>query len=177
MSDSLIPVAPGFETPLEMLEACHGRLQGQLETLARLAAWLPAHGADDQAQQAASAVMRYFDLAAANHHMDEEDDLFPVLLARVDASRRAQLQALIDWILADHRRMFAAWALMRERLAAIAEGKAAELAEEQVEAFANRYRQHIAREESELLPYARELLTGEDIAALSKTMVARRRQG
>ncbi len=178
MSDSLIRVAPGFETPLEMLEACHGRLQGQLETLARLAAWLPAHGgADDQAQQAASAVMRYFDLAAVNHHMDEEDDLFPVLLARVDASRRAQLQALIDWILADHQRMFAAWALMRERLAAIAQGEAAELSAEQVEEFASRYHQHIAREESELLPYARELLTDEDVAALSGAMVARRRQG
>lgn len=177
MSDSLIPVAPGFETPLEMLEACHGRLQGQLETLARLAAWLPAHGADKQAQQAASAVMRYFDLAAVNHHMDEEDDLFPVLLARVDAPRRAQLQALIDWILADHQRMFAAWALMRERLAAIAQGEAAELSAKQVEEFSSRYHQHIAREEGELLPYARELLTDEDVAALSETMVARRRQG
>jgi hemerythrin-like domain-containing protein len=177
MSDSLIPVAPGFETPLEMLEACHGRLQGQLETLARLAAWLPAHGSDTQARQAATAVMRYFDLAAVNHHMDEEDDLFPVLLARVDAQRRPTLQGLIDWILADHQRMFAAWAEMRERLAAIAAGEPAALTPAQVEAFAARYHHHIAREEGELLPYARELLTEKDVVALGETMTARRRQG
>lgn len=177
MSDSLIPVAPGFETPLEMLEACHGRLQSQLATLGRLAAWLPEHGADKQAQQAASAVMRYFDVAAVNHHMDEEDDLFPVLLARVNEARRADLQALIDWILVNHQHMFAAWARMRERLAAIAAGEAVELTAEQVEMFASRYHRHMAREEGELLPYARELLTDEDVAALSETMVARRRQG
>ncbi len=176
MADSLIPVAPGFETPLDMLEACHGRLQGQLETLARLAAWLPGHGADAQARQAATAVMRYFDLAAVNHHMDEEDDLFPVLLERVDAARRGQLQALIDWILADHQRMFAAWAEMRGRLEAIARGEAAELTAEQVAGFAERYHAHIAREEGELLPYARELLTEQDVAVLGESMTARRRQ-
>ncbi|THF64378.1 hemerythrin domain-containing protein [Pseudothauera rhizosphaerae] len=176
MAESLISVAPSFETPLEMLEACHGRLQGQLDTLARLAAWLPEHGADAQARQAASAVMRYFDLAAVNHHMDEEDDLFPVLLARVDAERRPQLQALVDWILADHQRMFAAWAQMHERLAAIAQGEGEELSAAQVEEFATRYRQHIAREEGELLPWARELLNEADVAALGETMTARRRQ-
>lgn len=175
MIDSLIPSAPGMETPLEMLEACHERLQGQLATLARLAAWLPEHGADAQARQAAANVMRYFDLAAVNHHLDEEEDLFPVLRARVDAARRAALGELIDWILADHQAMFAAWAAMRARLEPISRGEAAQLTETEVAAFAERYRRHIAREEGELLPYARELLTGEDIAALSATMIARRR--
>lgn len=176
MPDSLIPVAPGLETPLEMLEACHGRLQAQLATLGRLAAWLPENGADRQAVQAAANVMRYFDLAAVNHHLDEEEDLFPVLLQRVDAARRDALAALIDWILADHQRMFAAWAAMRAKLEKISRGERADLSVEEVERFAEQYRTHIAREEGELLPYARELLTGEDVVALTATMTARRRQ-
>lgn len=176
MSDSLIPVAPGLETPLEMLEACHGRLQAQLATLARLAAWLPEHGADRQAAQAAANVMRYFDLAAVNHHLDEEEDLFPVLLERVDEPRRSALGELIEWILADHQRMFAAWAAMREKLEAISRGEGAALSASEVESFAEHYRRHIAREEGELLPYARELLTEQDLVALTATMTARRRQ-
>jgi hemerythrin-like domain-containing protein len=176
MADSLIPVAPGLETPLEMLEACHGRLQAQLATLARLAAWLPEHGADRQASQAAANVMRYFDLAAVNHHLDEEDDLFPVLLERVEAGRREALAELIDWILADHQRMFAAWATIRAKLEPIARGEVADLSADEVEQFTERYRRHIEREEGELLPYARELLTERDIAALTATMTARRRQ-
>ncbi len=176
MTDSLIPVSPGLETPLEMLEACHERLQGQLETLARLAAWLPEHGSDRSAQQAAAAVMRYFDLAAVNHHLDEEEDLFPVLRERVGEADRDALEHLIDGLLADHQEMFAGWAAMRARLEPISRGESAELGAGEVQAFAERYRRHIEREEGELLPRARTLLTEQDVAALSGTMTARRRQ-
>lgn len=176
MTDSLLPVAPGMETPLEMLEACHERLQAQLTTLARLAAWLPEHGADAQAQQAATNVMRYFDLAAVNHHLDEEEDLFPVLRARVGARERDALSALIDGLLAEHQEMFAAWAAMRARLEPLSRGTAVELSPAEVENFAARYRCHIEREEGELLAYARALLTNEDVATMSATMTARRRQ-
>lgn len=56
--------AVGFEVPLEILAACHGRVQRQCETLLRLVAHVQAHGADRPAQEAAAAVMRYFDTAA-----------------------------------------------------------------------------------------------------------------
>ena len=38
--------AVGFEVPLEMLAACHGRVQHQCETLLRLITHLQTHGAD-----------------------------------------------------------------------------------------------------------------------------------
>lgn len=176
MNETLIPVSPGFETPLEMVEACHERLHGQLDTLARLAAWLPEHGADRQAQQAAVAVMRYFDLAAVNHHLDEEEDLFPALLARAEGGVRAHLQTLVDWLLADHQRMFAGWAAMRAVLLPISRGEEAELDAADVQAFAERYQRHIEREEGELLPMARVLLTEDDQRVLGERMSARRRQ-
>lgn len=176
MTDSLIPIAPGFETPLEMLEACHERLQAQLSTLDRLAKWLPEHGADKQAQQAAANVIRYFDAAAVNHHRDEEEDLFPLLLERVDAARQSGLQDLIDWILEDHQRMFSAWAEMRARLEPLTRGEVTGLELGEVERFTEIYEFHIAREEGELLPFAHELLGEADIAALAASMTARRRQ-
>jgi hypothetical protein len=43
--------AVGFEVPLEMLAACHGRVQTQCATLRRLAAHLTTHGADRQPQE------------------------------------------------------------------------------------------------------------------------------
>ena len=46
--------AVGFEVPLEMLAACHGRVQSQCETLNRLVVHLRSHGADLQAQRASS---------------------------------------------------------------------------------------------------------------------------
>lgn len=176
MSDSLISIAPGFDTPLEMLEACHERFQSQLETLDRLARWLPDHGSDVQARKAAATVIHFFDVAAVHHHIDEERELFPVLIERVGSDRRITLVSLIDWIKEDHQRMFAAWDVMRTRLELIVAGEVAELTLEQVRSFTERYVMHIEREEGELFPYARELLGDADIARVGGSMSARRTQ-
>ena len=37
MGKSLLPQIPGFDDPLEMLHACHGRIEAQCETLLKLA--------------------------------------------------------------------------------------------------------------------------------------------
>jgi hypothetical protein len=64
-----------FDHPLEMLTACHERIEAQCETLRRLAEHMPRHGCDAQAQQAASNVMRYFDSAVRHHREDDEPNL------------------------------------------------------------------------------------------------------
>ena len=124
--DSLLPpAAPGLDEPLEMLHACHERIRAQLGTLRRLAEWLPQHGADEQALRAAQAVMRYFDLAAVNHHLDEEDDLLPAMLAaaeesaQTDAAKEAELAALQQLarrVLREHGLLTARWEAVREKL-------------------------------------------------------------
>ena len=70
----------GFEVPLEMLAACHHRVESQCTTLQRLVAHLATHGSDEGARVAAAAVLRYFDTSAVDHHADEEIDLFPALI-------------------------------------------------------------------------------------------------
>ena len=84
----------GFEAPLEMLGTCHGRIEHQCETLRRLLAHLPVHGADAQARNAASAVMRRFDSAARDHHEDEEQDLFPAALESMAGSDASCLREM-----------------------------------------------------------------------------------
>jgi hemerythrin-like domain-containing protein len=167
--------APGMDEPLEMLSACHERVHARLATLERLVHWLPGHGADVQAQQAAVAVMRYFDLAAVNHHLDEENDLLPVMRTRVAAADAQRLALLETRILDEHRSLAALWADMRRRLAAIAAGDDGELDEAAVSAFCAAYAEHIAFEETEVLPWAERLLGDEERAAMSVTMTARRR--
>ena len=66
--------AAGPEAPLDMLAACHTRVEKQCQTLLRLQPHLMEHGSDAAAREAASAVMRYFDTAAKHHHEDEEQD-------------------------------------------------------------------------------------------------------
>nr|ALS92317.1 hemerythrin HHE cation binding domain protein [uncultured bacterium] len=154
-----------------MLEACHDRIEDRLDVLKRLTEHLPAHGCDEQARQAASNVMRYFDTAGEHHHQDEELDLFPAL-ARAGADD--VLLRVMDELRSDHRRMRDAWKALRQALEPIASGASAKLDPECVRKFAELYRRHIAREEAELLPRAASMLSADVLEALGAEMARRR---
>jgi hemerythrin-like domain-containing protein len=164
--------AADFDHPLEMLSACHERIGDRLETLERLVAHLPQHGCDEQARQAATNVMRYFDTAGEHHHDDEERDLFPAL--ERTRTHDAAAAALIARLREEHVRLRGMWQTLRAELQCIAAGSGASLDAAHVERFGALYRQHIDLEELELLPLAEKALGESDTAALGAAMARRR---
>jgi hemerythrin-like domain-containing protein len=166
--------AAGFESPLTMLAECHRRVERQCATLARLAPHLAANGSDTAAREAATAVLRYFDTAAPNHHADEEQDLFPALLESMAGSDAVCLRQIIERLLAEHRTLDRHWTALRRTLQAVAEGRDARLDGADVEAFAALYARHIALEEGELIPMAARLLGDAELQRLGDAMRARR---
>lgn len=166
--------AVGFDTPLAMLAECHRRVEDQCATLQRLLPHLAAHGPDRAAAEAASAVLRYFDLAGPKHHADEEADLFPALLESMAGSDAVCLRELTEGLAAQHREFEWRWAALRTPLAEIAAGRAAVLDAPAVAAFCALYAEHIAREERELLPLAQRLLPEAVQADIGRAMRQRR---
>ena len=166
--------APDFDQPIAVLKHCHDRIRKQLATLDKLLAHLPEFGADEQARQAAGAVLKYFDKAAHLHHDDEEQDLIPMLRAVAQGEDAATLQALAPVILQDHKDMDALWQDLHEQLTAIAEGHAATLSASAVQRFSQRYSSHMEREEGTMAPMALRLFSPEQMAQLGKAMQARR---
>jgi hemerythrin-like domain-containing protein len=164
---------PGWDEPLEMLEACHERIQAQLSTLERLGPHLETKGCDAEARSGAQAVLRYFDTSGAWHHQDEDHDLFPVLRVKAAALGRPDVMAAIEELQLEHETMDAQWKRLRERLMAIAGGEP-RLDVEDVARFAWLYRRHMDREATAVLPFARQALDSSERAALGKRMAARR---
>ena len=166
--------AVGFDTPFEMLEACHERVERSLDLLARLTTYLHGHPCDDSARQAARDVLRYFDLAAPLHHEDEELHVFPLLLARGGAPVVAQVQQLQ----ADHTRMADHWQAARALLQALDEGGKTSFSTEDeavLARFAEGYSAHIRAEEEVIYPAARALLDAQALQRMGQEM--RRRRG
>lgn len=159
--------AAGFEQPFEMLEACHERVLQRLDLLERLDGHLQQHGADAQAQGAATDLMRYFDLAAPHHHEDEERHVLPRL-------RAGGLAALADRLAAEHRRMHAGWLALRPALRAVQSGQALHL-DDAWRAWAALYRGHIEAEEGVAFPAARGASSAADRQAMGQEMAQRRR--
>lgn len=162
--------APTFDSPLDMLSACHDRIMDQCTTLQKLMNHLPMHGCDAQAQQAAQGIMRYFDTAGHFHHLDEEVDLFPLLLAANNPGANDLIQHLLN----DHKSMDAIWLKLREQLQAIAEGKLAALERTLVGDFSLAYGKHVMLENRQLIPFAAHQLNPQQLIELGAKMAARR---
>lgn len=168
MSRSLLnSPAVGFEQPFEMLRACHERVLQRLDLLERLDAHLRQHGADAQAQSAASDLLRYFDLAAPHHHEDEERHVLPRLRAQGQA-------ALADRLEGEHRLMHAGWQALRSTLQPVQNGEMSVLVEGWRD-WAAMYRRHIEAEEGEAFPSCLAASSDAEQRAMGEEMAARRR--
>lgn len=169
--------AAGVEAPLEMLVACHSRIERQCKTLRRLVPHLVRHGVDGEARAAAANVMRYFDRSAEHHHADEEEDLFPALLEAMAGSDAVCVRELTAALAAEHRELEARWQRARGVLEGVVAGDLASLDAGAVEALVGLYERHIEREERELLPMAARLLGDDALARIGRAMRERRGVG
>jgi pyridoxamine 5'-phosphate oxidase len=174
MNNPLPDTAPDFDQPVAVLKHCHGRIRKQLATLEKLLEHLPHHGADEQARQAAAAVLKYFDKAAHLHHDDEEHDLLPMLLATAQGADAAALHAIAPLILQEHKDMDALWQDLHEQLRAVADGSATVLSESGARRFVALYLAHMEREEGTVAPMALRLFDAQQMAQLGQAMQRRR---
>ena len=175
------PSIPGFsspaagpEHPLERLSACHERVERQCVTLERLVAYLQTHAVDVVAADAAAAVIAYFEKAAANHHADEEIDLFPALREAVTGGQAQALQHALQDLERQHVDLGQQWATLHASLQRIVQQASVELDAHVVERFVVGYRAHMAIEESQVLPLARQCLQENTLQQIGLAMSRRR---
>lgn len=165
------PPAAGFDSPFEMLAACHDRIERMLALAERLQVHLPGHGCDRAAVEAAHDLMRYFDSAAPAHHLDEERHVLPALRAIGDEAFAAQLEQ-------EHAELQRRWKGVRRVLLEVAGGTWCAMqgapALEGLAAFAAMYRAHAAAEDKLAYPAARATLDTQALQAMGQEMAARR---
>lgn len=163
-------VAPGFDQPLEVLEACHRRIAKQCDTLEKLLTHHAVHDSDIQAQQAARAILNYFDTAAVWHHDDEERNLFPLLEQAVAAGACD----LVELLTREHDELALLWRALRPALTEIAASRPVRLDESTARRFIALNRSHLDFENTHVLPLARRTLGAADLQRLGSAMAARR---
>jgi pyridoxamine 5'-phosphate oxidase len=174
MDNSLFETAPDFGQPIAVLRHCHDKIRKQIRTLQKLAKHAPEKGPNLDMQQAANAILRYFNNAAPWHHEDEEHDLLPMLQRTAKGEDARILSSLLPGILHEHKQMDAAWAALDSQLQAIASGISTELSESDVARFADMYGAHMEKEETHIAPMAKRLFSAEQMRELGNAMRARR---
>ena len=174
MTSPLFDSVPGFDQPIAVLKHCHDKIRKQLTTLQNLLGHLGQNGNTPEAQQAAKAVLQYFNKAAHLHHADEEQDLMPMLQATATGDDAAVLASLVPEILADHQRMDDAWLALRPALDAIAAGTGTQLPAHGVRDYVAAYQAHMSKEEGQLAPMAKRLFSPQQMEQLGTAMQRRR---
>lgn len=174
MADLLVTPAPGFDQPIAVLKHCHDRIRKQLETLERLRQHLQNEGHTVDAAQAATAVLRYFNQSAHQHHADEEEDLLPMLEATAGGDDAAALAGLMPQILNEHQQMAGSWQSLDRQLQAVTQGSGSSLDADEVRRFAELYSSHMEKEEKTIAPMAKRLFSSEQMNKLGNAMRSRR---
>lgn len=168
----------GLDQPLEMLVACHDRVENRSAILQRLLVYLEKNGSDEQAQSAAKNILLYFDTSAKHHHEDEEQDLFPALLKAIkergNTQEQKEISSIISGLLADHQELNQLWLSIRPALVLISEGESAKLDSLSIKSLTSIYKNHIQTEESIIFPMAKKYLSSENLEIISLQMTKRR---
>jgi len=148
------PRAPG--DPLALLAAYHDCIGHLLTHLEDLLADGRRHPGEREA--VARDILTGFDCALHVHLDDEEDDVFPAILAAAESpARRAQAFELVSSLLVEHREMAELWTGLRVALGALGHGVALPFPELTARRFVELCRRHLDREERELGDLARQV--------------------
>ncbi len=163
-----------FDSPLATLHACHESVRQNLSLLRAIGERVAAGRVECTVHSAAAEVLHYFDEAAQQHHEDEEQHIFPLVLAHThDDTVRAAVMKLQE----DHLAMEAQWARVRVPLAAPAHGHGGAYGAPQIAAasrFCALYEMHAQSEEGLVFPLAARLLDNDALHAIGEEMARRR---
>lgn len=165
---------PSADDPLGWLAACHRRLEVRLAWLETLARRLQGEGEELEAVAVMGQLQRYFSTALIHHHADEEESLFPRLVARVP-----ELVAAIAAAQSEHEACeglhvqfdrLASRVVAQERFQPGDPERVTELARGLLAA----YTPHIEREDSLIFPAAARCLEASELARVGCEMQERR---
>jgi hemerythrin-like domain-containing protein len=147
---------PVSAEPVQDFSQCHAGILKKLDQLGELPALLaPVARAREIAEQA----LEFFREAIFEHHLDEERELFPAVLASATAGEeREHVQALARRLTDEHRELEQTWKRLEGELKKLAKGHDHALNVTDIESLVTRYRAHAQFEEAEFLPLSQTIL-------------------
>lgn len=135
---------------------CHARILADLQKFGGLPDLLTQPAL---ARMVADDTVHFFRNKVFAHHAEEEQDLFPLVLARAaQGDEWDGIRAMTQRLTQEHRQIESKWAQLEPEVAKLARGEAARLNGATVQALVQDYVAHAAFEEAEFLPLCRAVL-------------------
>ncbi len=143
-------------SPLGNFTGAHAGIVKRLQALAELPALLaPA----ERARQIAEQSLEFFREAIFEHHLEEERELFPAVLASAQpGAERQRVEQITLRLTQEHRHVEALWRSLEKGLKQVAKGQSTTLDTADLQRLVQEYQAHAHFEEAEFLPLSETIL-------------------
>ncbi len=169
------PQSATFEQPIELLLSCHEKIMHFSSALNKLSIALKKDGWNDEIIASSNQIRRYFNVAAHEHHLDEENHLFPAIIALDPEFKQAestQILTVLHRLIKEHVESDALW----ETLDNMLEEKSDDfvLLEELAQEFESSMHEHARIENEEIFPYAKARISTSELKKMGLDIAKRR---
>jgi hemerythrin-like domain-containing protein len=156
--------------PISNFSNCHSGILRRLTALNELPALLAPAA---RARQIAEESLEFFREAIFEHHLEEERELFPAVLASAAPGEELErVKAMTRRLTEEHRMVEALWKRLEKGLKPVAKGQSTDLDVSELQRLVSEYTAHAAYEEAEFLPLS-EIILGRNsnhMAALGMSL-------
>lgn len=153
-----MPTQPPVDTdaPLNNFANCHAGIVKRLTALDELPALLEPAA---RARQIAEESLEFFREAIFEHHLEEERELFPAVMASAQPGAELErVKAMAKRLTDEHRAIEALWKQLEKGLKPVAKGQSTRLDVSELHRLVTEYKAHATFEETEFLPLSEEIL-------------------
>lgn len=148
--------ASSDDAPLTNFTDCHVGILRRLDALDELPALLEPAA---RARQIAEQSLEFFREAIFEHHLEEERELFPAVLASATPGEELQrARAMTERLTQEHCMIEALWKSLEGGLKRVARGQSTDLDSADLQRLVSEYTRHAHFEETEFLPLAENIL-------------------
>lgn len=145
------------DAPLNNFSNCHAGIVKRLTALDELPALLEPAA---RARQIAEESLEFFREAIFEHHLEEERELFPAVMASAQPGAELErVKAMAKRLTDEHRAIEALWKQLEKGLKPVAKGQSTRLDVSELHRLVTEYKAHATFEETEFLPLSEEILS------------------
>lgn len=145
------------DAPISNFTNCHSGIIKRLNALDELPALLEPAA---RARQIAEQSLEFFREAIFEHHLEEERELFPAVLASAQPGEELEkVKAMTKRLTEEHRMVEALWKRLEKGLKQVAKGQSTDLDIGEVQRLVTEYTAHARYEEAEFLPLSEAILS------------------
>ena len=144
------------QAPISNFTNCHAGIVKRLNALDELPALLEPAA---RARQIAEQSLEFFREAIFEHHLEEERELFPAVIASAKPGEELErVKGMTKRLTEEHRMVEALWKRLEKGLKQVAKGQSTDLDISEVQRLVTEYTAHASYEEAEFLPLSEVIL-------------------